>query len=65
MRVVDYQCVCIIIMVKEQNGVGNHDNILLCYTDMVTIATAEIVSRKKMATSWMYYVHYVECKWIV
>ena len=51
MRVVDYQYVCIIIMVKEQNRVSNHDN-----------TTAEIVSRKKTATSWMYYVHYVECK---
>ena len=62
MRVVDYPCVCIIIMVKEQNGVSNHDNIAMCNDDVVTIATAEIVSRKKTATSWMYYVHYVECE---
>ena len=25
-------------------------------------ALAEIVSKKKMATSWLYYVHYVDCK---
>lgn len=25
-------------------------------------ALAEIVSRKKVATTWMYYVHYVDCK---
>ena len=31
MRVVDCQYVCIIIMVKEQNGVSNHDNITMMY----------------------------------
>jgi len=26
------------------------------------LALAEIVSKKKMSTSWLYYVHYVDCK---
>ena len=33
MRAVDCQCVCIITMVKEQNGVSNHDNTM--YSDDV------------------------------
>lgn len=39
--------------------------VMLLYNDVVyDVALAEIVSRKKMGTSWMYYVHFVDCKCI-
>jgi len=38
---------------------------IILYNDMVyDVALAEIVSRKKITTSWMYYVHFVDCKCI-
>ena len=49
-------------MMKEPSGVSSVEQVDNNVLYGNHVALAEIVSRKKVATTWMYYVHYVDCK---